>query len=321
MGKKNTPDNEAAIATSEEVRRQPHWAMIGTNVREAMTAEEAMIKAGLDWEVNLHPLAFETDDKKKSYTRIDKRYASVRSSDQKVLGIVGATYHTFQNREAFTFADHLVGEGEAGFDTAFSQRGGAVVGLTMQLPDSIEVAGGAENVDMYLLLRTSHDGSKAIGAYITMIQQSCTNQTQLMARSAIQRWSITHVSTVGERVKEARDALGMTIKYAKEFQETADRLAAIDLELDDFRDLLEHVVPKRPKSSEVVTAIASNLERSTTLTDELRGTAWGGLHAITEYYDWLRDTRSAEAQLTSATEGLGWTVRNRAAALLLSRGR
>ena len=49
---------------------------------------------------------------------IPNTYATVRSDNSGILGVVGSRYQPIQNHEAFTFFDALVGEDEAMYHTA-----------------------------------------------------------------------------------------------------------------------------------------------------------------------------------------------------------
>jgi phage/plasmid-like protein (TIGR03299 family) len=297
--------------------RELPWLSIATKMDGPMTTGEAIQKASLDWTVSKRPLLYKREDGSGLFD-VNARFAVVRDTDEHLLGVVGSHYVLFQNREAFEFADELVSGGRAIIHAAGTMRGGRVIFLVMKLNgDQIMVAGDDAH-DMYLLLRTSHDASKAIGAYITMIRIHCTNQMQLITSTAKQKWAVPHVQTVKGRLEEAQVALKLTDKYAESFKATADRLASIDLEIDEFRDVLTHVLPIRPKTPEVIERVVQIYETSTT--NDHQGNAWGALNALTEYYDWGRDTKSAEARFLSSVDGVGSVIRNRTASLLLRRG-
>lgn len=318
-----------ATATSLS-RREVPWASMGTTFSGSvdMTAEEAIERAGLDWEVELAPLYHFIDkgldptspDFAESYRPIPDRFVVRRKDTCQVLGNVGSHYTPFNNRQAFSFCDHLVEAGEGLFTFAGKAKGGKQIVAVMRLPDDLTVAGGDSHT-LYLLLRTSHDGTKAISIAITPIRHSCTNvmSLSLYAAGIKQRWSVPHVSTVEGKLAEARAALKLTSRYAEEYKKAADQLAATELTLAEFQGVLERVLPNRPKTASVIEAIKHNLQNSPNIFDEHRGTAWGGLNALTEYYDWKRDTRSGEAKFLATMDGIGKQVRDRATALLLAR--
>jgi phage/plasmid-like protein (TIGR03299 family) len=140
------------------------WHGLGTVVEGVVTAEEALKLAHLDWSVEKQPIYLG------SGTVIPDRHAIVRDRDQKPLGVVGSDYVTFQNVEAFSFFDTVTDKGgEAHYTAAGSLFGGKRIFLTAKVGDTITVAGDDDH-DLYLLLTTSHDGSRAFTAATTMIR-------------------------------------------------------------------------------------------------------------------------------------------------------
>jgi hypothetical protein len=69
------------------------------------TAEEAIVAAGLDYEVKLTAMQTEGG------TPVSNRKAVVRTDTNDVLGIVGNGYVPVQNRQSFGFLDAVVAEG------------------------------------------------------------------------------------------------------------------------------------------------------------------------------------------------------------------
>lgn len=75
------------------------WHKLGTRLNTPATAEEAIVAAGLDYEVEL--AAMQTSDG----TPISNRKAVVRTDTSNVLGVVGNGYVPVQNRQSFGFLD------------------------------------------------------------------------------------------------------------------------------------------------------------------------------------------------------------------------
>ena len=95
--------------------REVPWHGLGKQVEHAPSSSEAIIYAGLDWDVIQEPV-FLLGGKK-----IEGAYANLRSTDRQVLGVVGNKYRIVQNRDAFSFTDALLGEGVK-YETAGSLR-------------------------------------------------------------------------------------------------------------------------------------------------------------------------------------------------------
>lgn len=92
----------AEVETMFYARETP-WHGLGTRVEGAVSSEEALDAAGLNWDVVQEKLY--TED---GYC-VPGFYANVRDSDNKVLGVVTNRYKIVQNREAFAFTDGLLG--------------------------------------------------------------------------------------------------------------------------------------------------------------------------------------------------------------------
>src|ERR1700679_738660 len=76
------------------------WHGLGRILDNPPTTEEAIRCAGLDWEVKLVPLTGILDGEPLGPTG---SWATVRSTDRSVLGVVGPTYRPLQNVDAFKF--------------------------------------------------------------------------------------------------------------------------------------------------------------------------------------------------------------------------
>ena len=289
------------------------WHGLGTEVQGLQTAKEAIVAAGLDWNVELRKVY--TMNEKGNKTLIPGNFAVVRDSDDSVLGMVKSRYTPFQNSEAFTFADNLVDSNDAKYETAGALRGGRVVFLSMEVPDSIMV-GGEDAHNMFIMLRTSHDGSTAIGVYVTMIRVVCMNTMTLAVNGAQYRWSMPHVSTLQGKLQEARDTLELSFSYADEFQAKAEALMGTKLSKDQSVSVLETILPNRPKTAERIEDIITCLETSER--NGYAGTGWGLVNALTEYTQHWRDGVQPEATFFNVMDGEIRKWRNAAADLILA---
>lgn len=291
--------------------REVPWHGLGTVTDDVLTAEEAIIAAELDWIVELRPTFFVGNAGQT--VQVKDRYAVVRDRDEKALGVVGSAYTPFQNVEAFRFMDNLVDSGEAKFETAGSLKGGKQVFVTMKVPQGINYAG--EQVDLYLFLRTSHDGTKAVSVHVTPVRVVCMNTTIMALAAAKQSWAAAHTTTLEGRVAEARDTLQLTFEYRDAFADEMKRLMGTKMVKADARSLFTKVFPDRPSRDEKVERVMHRLENSPTVEGH-RDNAWGVFNALTEELDWGREFETPEAKLLNLTEGAGAQARRKALQLL-----
>ena len=295
--------------------RETPWHGLGTVTDDVLTAKEAIVTAGLDWDVELRKVYTQND--KGNKILVPGNNAVVRTTDESVLGMVKSRYVPFQNRDAFTFADNLVDSGEAKYETAGSLRGGRQVFLTMKMPTEIMVA-GEDRHELYILLRTSHDGSKAVGVYLTPIRVVCMNTMTLAtdSRNVKAKWAMPHVSTLDGKLQEARDTLKMTYKYADLFAEMGTKLTKVKVTTDQSVALLESVFPVRPRTNEKIEAVMECLKTSEK--NGYAGTGWGLMNAMTEYHEHYRDRIQPEATFLNTIDGEIAVWRNKLSSRLLS---
>ena len=213
------------------VRKTP-WHGLGTRVQDAPSSSEALIKAGLDWNVVQEPIYTETEELIEGYK------ANVRDSDRKVLGVVTDRYKVIQNQEAFAFTDELLGEGVR-YETAGSLHGGKKVWLLAHMPHEYIISG--ERISPYLLFSNTHDGSGAIKVALTPIRVVCQNTLNLALSQASRSWSMIHTGNIQNKLQEAKDTLFMAEKYmdnlGKEF-ETLRMQSMTDKQVMEFIETL-----------------------------------------------------------------------------------
>lgn len=193
--------------------RETPWHGLGTRVVEAPSAKEALIAAGLNWNVVQEPIYTEMEE------LIDGYKANVRDSDRKVLGVVTDRYKVIQNEEAFAFTDELLGQGVR-FETAGSLQDGKKVWMLAHMPHEYIISG--EHISPYLLFSNTHDGSGAIKVALTPIRVVCNNTLNLALHTAKRTWSMIHTGDIKGKMEEAKNTLFMAERYmdslGKEFE-------------------------------------------------------------------------------------------------------
>ena len=301
----------AAVETMFSHRELP-WHGLGLVVDEAPTSADAIKLAGLDWEVEKRQQFVAGRDGR--FVPLPGVYAMTRVTDDRYLGTVKSRYQPFQNRDAFEFADHLVGEKYAYYETAGSLRDGRMIFMSMHVPEAVMVA-GEDRHDAYILLRTAHDGSASLGAYVTMIRPVCMNTVTLGIQTATHKWTMPHVGDLQSKIAEARQTLELTNKYVEAFSALGDRLMHTPVDRDRSEEILRAVLPNRPRTDEVVEAILDCTEESQL--NGYSGTGWGLVNGLTEYQQWYRENTQPEATFFNVIDGPTASYRNRVSSMLL----
>jgi phage/plasmid-like protein (TIGR03299 family) len=222
------------------------------------------------------------------------QFATVRtnpvSGGVDVLGVVGRGYTVIQNEEHADLLNRVVDESGAHFETAGSLRGGRSVFLSMKLPRTMNI-GGIDPVDLYLIALNSHDGTSAFRLLVSPVRVVCANTQALALRRAQSSFSIRHTSGAKGNIAQAREALGLTFKYAETFEREAEQMIAQSMTDAQFAQIIGQLWTTESESKRSGTITANRTDLLTGLFCEaatnanIRGTRWAGYQAITEYLD------------------------------------
>lgn len=304
------------------------WHGLGQIVEGALTADEALVQAGLDWTVDKTPIYIPDlvtaaeNDGSRSMIEVDGHYATVRSTDRRVLGLVQKKYVPLQNSEAFSFFDAIVSRKEAIYETAGSLDNGRRVWVLAKLPGEIVVKnarGATEDLtNKYVLIANSHDGSSGVQIKVTPIRVVCQNTLTAALKGGA--FSIRHTKSVSDRVAQAAEAMGFTNKMYAELSEAWQAMADRRLSEVDAVEFFETCLKKsskaqggvsdndaddsfddqtgEPREPRAIKHIVGLYEGGAGA-DMTYGTLWGAYNAITEYAD-HKKYRTADTRLNSA---------------------
>ncbi len=222
------------VETMFYVGREKPWHGLGTSVEESPDSREALILAGLDWDVIQRPVYTEDG------VIVDGYKANVRAQDHSILGIVTDRYKVVQNRDAFEFTDELLGKGIR-YETAGSLMNGRKVWLLAKLPTRYIING--DSVMPYLVFSNTHDGSGAIKIAMTPIRVVCNNTLNLALNSAKRIWSFNHVGNIENKLYEAKETLFMAENYMSELGKAFEKLSRIKITDAAADEYIKAVLP------------------------------------------------------------------------------
>ena len=223
----------AEVETMFYVREKP-WHGLGTEVAEAPSSKDALIYAGLDWQVEQKDVYAEDGQLIPGYK------VNTRVTDNAALGIVSDRYKVVQNEEAFQFTDDLLGEGVT-YETAGALQGGRKVWMLAKMPHRYLIAG--DEIAPYLVVMNSHDGSSGIKVAMTPIRVVCQNTLNLALHSAKRTWAAKHTENVLNRVHEARETLWLAETYMGELGRHIDGLSKIGLTDKKVLEFMQEFFP------------------------------------------------------------------------------
>ncbi|GAA3239595.1 DUF932 domain-containing protein [Streptomyces lavendulae] len=301
-------DGTAAFVSAH----QDAWHRLGTVTTSAMTAQEAMKLAALDnWNVRLVGLnATELTPDGVATLDVPSHRATVRTHPKtgrpETLGVVGTDYVPVQNEEHAEFLNFLVDESGAHFETAGSLRDGRQVFLTMKLPQTMTI-GQSDNIDLYIAAFNSHDGSSAFRIVVTPVRVVCANTLRAGLSAAKSKYTVRHTSGARARIAQARQALGLTFKYAEEFEKAAQRMIEAEMTTPMLRTVVEQLWPvsnadsdRKKNNQRSRWNTIRNLFEDADTQAGIRGTAWAGYNAITEYANHIAPARGTSPDLKNA---------------------
>ena len=205
------------------------WHNLGVVIQDAPTSEEAIRIAGLDWDVIPKPIYDEIGREILGYK------VNVRSTDNKILGVVSDRYQAVQNRIAFAFTDALLGQGVR-YEAAGALASGRRVWVLARLENTTIAE---ENIDPYLVFTNSHDGTGAIRVAVTPVRVVCQNTLNLALSKASRHWSCIHKGDIRSKLDEARYTLANAEAYMAALEEEFGELKMKKLSERQVRSLTD----------------------------------------------------------------------------------
>ena len=237
----------------------------------SMTHSDVLEIAKLNWEVEKVPAFAPT--LKGNLVEVPDEYWTRRADNGLILGRVGKRYRIHQNTDAVSGLDFLVDGGNYTYDTAGSLFDCKRVWLLMDAPEDIILAGDdRERVKMQLLFTNTHDGSGSITFAVVLTRVVCANTLAWALQGAPRTYKVRHTDSMEGRLLDARAALGMSFKYAEEFEVTAERLIDMEIGEDGILKMLDTLVPTVDAKGEQKTG------RALTTATEMRSTILGIHH-------------------------------------------
>jgi len=300
------------------------WHGLGIELDHPATAKEALIAGGLDWEVELTSIYMSDyidDGRMCDMQEIPVYQALRRKHDRRVYNIVKDRYNPIQNKQAFDLFDGVVGEGQAIYHTAGSLKDGATIFILAKLNDSIGIKG--EQIDKYVCLANSHDGTSALQMFWTPIRVVCVNTLAMALSRATNKFYTKHTKRYQDRMDRAKEILGFANKFYDDWKKKAQFLAEHQLPPADMPLLLNAAFGYDVglKMEEVYKPVQEEMVKINQLmvsgrgmdNPAIQGTKWQAYNAVAEYVDYYRIPKSKKegARLDAAWFGSGAQIKQR----------
>lgn len=311
-------------------KREDAWHMLGQRCENAVSWEQAVELAGLNWKVV----------KQRNYARNPKgavvetdSYTIFRDSDNAQLGYVGPDFTIKQNADCFRFVDTLLeANGGSHYDSAGALGNGAKIWCSVRVPKA-DIAIGDDRHESYLMFATAHDGSMAHTVKLTTVRVVCQNTLSSALSGAGEMFRVKHTKSADVRLGKAKDLMQGVRMDAQHLEEKLKQLASRKMTRETMVQVLNRLFPA-PKEEN-----ANTTRRENVLTEvlglyasndkgafpEIQGSAYNLLNAVTEYTDHFRSARITDgrkgmsveqARAENAVSGTGDRLKTNALAVI-----
>jgi phage/plasmid-like protein (TIGR03299 family) len=320
--------------------KEKAWHGLGKIIQDYPTSKEAIIQAGLDYNVTKSPLftigsgltvgqGGEMEISQNSIA-VPDYYATIRTDNNTVLGVVGKDYEVVQNADAFSFFDAIVGGGDGIlYETAGALGLGERIFITAKLPDYIKV-GSNDMIEKYIFLTTSHDGSGSITAAFTPIRIVCQNTLNAALRNSSNTIRIRHTANAKQRLDEAHKVLGLSNKLTGQFEGIFNQWAKVRISDSEVKKLIQMAMAPNKETlnnliagkDELLSTLYKNtvedvfayaMTSDTQQMETTKGTVYGAYNAVTGYFQNVRNYSDDQAKVKSLLMGGTAQLRNQSA--------
>jgi len=298
---------------------QTAWHGLGQIVNGAMTAQNAIELARLDYDVVKVPNYACYNGE---FLNTPSSFSTLRTDTNQILGDrIGKNYTIVQNLEAFTFFDSIVDAGAAVYETAGVLGVGEKIFITAKMPDTIRIAGTDDLTEVYVLLTSSHDGSGSIIAAVTPIRVVCQNTLNMALGSTINRVAIRHTSAVKDRLSEAHKVLGISKTLVTEASDCFNLLSKKYVSDNNVKELIRTLFNEQERDSTRIKNIEDAVLEcyfAGVGQEKIVGTAWGAINGITFYLDHVKSYRNQASKFDNILGGPSANIATKATELLLA---
>jgi phage/plasmid-like protein (TIGR03299 family) len=292
------------------------WHSLGTEVSDDISTDGMMKAAGLDWSVTKQPMYYLTDIGEMG--EVPGKSALVRSSDNKVMDIVGSDWNPVQNAEAFEFFREFVDAGDMQMHTAGSLKEGKMVWALAKVNDgfTIKTAQGEDSIESYLLFSNPHQYGKSIDVRFTPIRVVCNNTLTLSLDQNVDQY----VRVGHQRPFNAEDAmatLGMAQQKLETYKEAAEYLCQKSYTTDQMLDYFNQVFPSASDRDSNKSREAQEVMHTQAGANLGEGTFWQLFNTVTYMTDHTLG-RNNDNRLQSSWYGSNQNVKKKALELAVN---
>lgn len=260
------------------------WHGIGVPITPNFSAHEAMMEAGLNWNVELMHLAF--CQNQQAIGIMPDHYAVVRTDKMIPLGVTSERYKPLQNKDGFDIFQGVLDTNLATIETAGSLKNGAIVWALAKVKDVAEDVVKNDPIQMYVLLSFGHDGKRSVKCGFTPIRVVCNNTLTMAENDSSTRLvRILHRGEVVENTKAIIQSMDLAAQEFRMTMEQYKKLASKSVSKEDLKQYVKTVLDldgESTRSKNIIDLVmwkdAHGMGNANSA-----GSAWSAYNAVTEY--------------------------------------
>lgn len=301
---------------------QAPWHGLGSVLSPKQPIEVWQKEAGMDWRIEDSPVHFKADmvGNMGSIHTFPEQKVLYRSDTKAALSVVSQRYQVVQPREVLEFYRDLTEVSGYELETAGVMKGGRKLWALARTGQTTSLAGN-DQVNGYLLLATSCDGTLATTVTPTTVRVVCNNTLTITLNGASRAIKVPHSTRFDSQ--SVKKQLGIAVSQWDEFMNRMHMLSERRVQWPEAMSFFLSVLCDTPANSPIpevlpneralreVQSLYEGQGRGSTM-QSAKGTAWGLLNAVTEYVDHERRARSGEYRMDSAWFGQGAVIKQRA---------
>lgn len=298
------------------------WHGLGSKLTKMQPLEVWQQEAGMDWLIQESPVHYKADSigHLGSIHTFPEQKVLYRSDTKVALSVVSQRYQVVQPRDLLEFYRDLTEVSGYELETAGVLKGGRKFWALARTGQGTTLRGN-DQVNGYLLLATSCDGTLATTATPTTVRVVCNNTLTIALDGVANAIKVPHSTRFDSQA--VKKQLGIAVSQWDEFMYRMKNLSERKVQWPEamsfFMNVLCDTSPNSPlptvlpneRALRKVQSLYEGQGRGSTL-ESAQGTAWGLLNAVTEYVDHERRARSSEYRMDSAWFGQGAILKQRA---------
>ena len=253
-------------------RKELAWHGLGQVIQEAVSPQEALKLANLDYDVALAPLfasfipegcyakplsdsngfgIYNTEDYSwvkdisKKGEQLTTNKAIYRKDTLTPLGVVGNKYTPVQNIESLNFIYDILKhnpdikeKNDIIIETAGVLGIGERIFVTAKLPKGFKIGEEKDSTELYIVFTNSHNGTSSLTAMVTPIRVVCNNTLTAALGSAKSKVAFRHTANIANAMKQGLGLLGLAYEGFNSNKQAYDALLNIRVDQNLIDELI-----------------------------------------------------------------------------------